>query len=283
MATATRKRTSKKNAQSPIVKLNAEALKTTEELIDGTVETGAKWQNLYAKSLKKSEPIISKNINIAFDTVETVVDQYQKSSKRVLALFGWDVKEVKKATQKAVSTARKATKPATKRASSIAKKASTTAAKATNTAKKAVSAIKVEAKTTTKPVAKNVKKTATKTVATAKAKVQTTASTVVSKAKKTTIAKKAVATVQKSAPKATAASKKVIKKVASKIDTSNLTLINGVGPKMEALLKKEGYPNLEAISNATVADLKKVLDNAGARYRLLNPQSWVADAKKALK
>ncbi|MFT4567334.1 MAG: putative flap endonuclease-1-like 5' DNA nuclease [Saprospiraceae bacterium] len=230
MSTATRKRTSKKTAtkaQSTIVKLNTEALKTTEELIDGTIETGAKFQNLYAKSLKKSEPIITKNINIAFDTVETIVDQYQKSSKRALALFGWDVKEVKKATQKVVSTAKGVAKPATNKASSLVKKATATA----------------------------------KTV-TPKAKKQAPATEVVASAKKAT--SKAATT-------------------AKETDTTNLKLITGVGAKMETLLKKEGYPTLESISKATVTDLKKVLDRADARYRLLNPASWVNDAKKALK
>jgi len=240
MATATRKRTSKKSAnkaQSSIVKLNAEALKTTSALIEGTIDTGAKWQNLYAKSLKSSEPIIAKNIDIAFDTVETVVEQYQKGSKRVFALLGWDVKDVKKAASKAITTAKKAAKPTTKKATATVKKV---AATATKVSKKATKATKAEVKATSK--------------------------TIVSKAKKTNT------TVAKTA-----------KKVVAKIDTKNLKLIHGVGPKMETLLKKEGYPDLESISKATVADLKKVLDNADSRYRLLNPESWVLDAKKALK
>ena len=177
MATATRKRTSKKSAtvaQSTIVKLNVEALKTTEALIEGTIETSAKYQNLYAKSLKKSEPIIAKNINLAFNTAETVVEQYQKSSKRVLALFGWDVKEVKKATQKEISTARKATKPA----SNIMKKA-------TETAKKALSSINTETKTATQPAAKKVSQPVAKTVTNKTKKTTTTATKKIAVVKKT--------------------------------------------------------------------------------------------------
>jgi len=247
MATATRKRTSKKSAnkaQSTIVKLNSEALKTTKDLIEGTIETGAKWQNLYAKSLKSSEPIISKNIDIAFDSIETVVEQYQKGSKRVLALFGWDVKEVKKATKKVVSATKKAVKPTTKKATATIKKATSTANK---TAKKVAATAKTEVKATTKAVVSKAKKV--------ESKVSTTA-------------KKTAKTVAKKAPK---------------VDVKNLKLIHGIGPKMEELLKKEGYPDLESISKATVADLKKVLDTADSRYRLLNPESWVSDAKKALK
>lgn len=271
MATATRKRTSKKStrkAQSAMGRLNTEALKTSEELIEGSIKTGAKYQNLYAKSLKKTEPIIAKNINIAFDTVETVVDQYKKSSKRALALFGWDVKDVEKATEKAVSSAKKAAKPATKRAASIVKKATATATKAKKATEKVVNTAKKEVKASTKTVA-------------AKVKNQTPATKAVTSAKKT--AAKTVASTKKASTKATTAVKNTAVKVTSKIDSTNLTLINGVGPKMEALLKKEGYPTLESISKATVADLKKVLDRADARYRLLNPESWVKDAKKALK
>lgn len=239
MATATAKKNMKrrtKKVQSPIAKFNTEALTVTEELIDGTIATGEKWQKLFTKSLKKSEPIMTKNMDVAFDTIESVVEQFQNTSNRVKSLFGYKVKTTKKTdAKKTVVVAKKVVKKVTKKATTTAKKATTVAKKAVPAAKKAT------------PTAKKATPTVKKTAA---------------------VAKKATATV---------------KKTPTKVDVTNLKLISGIGPKMEELLKKEGYNNLQAVAKASLVDLRKVLDTADARYRLLNPESWISDAKAAIK
>lgn len=271
MTIATKKSKSNKKAPkavSPIVKLNAEVLKTTEELIEGTIVTGEKWQELYAKSLRKSEPIISKNINLAFDTVETVVEQYQTTSKRILKLFGWDVKDMKVAANKAMARAADTTKPITIKAGSVAKKAAKTAQ---NLGAKANDKVK----------------DAAKVVANVTSDVEAIATGTSDQIKDTTIknsvaAQKASNQLKDTMAKTVASTaKKVIESSPIK-NMENLKLINGIGPKMEELLKKEGYTTLEAVANASVEDLKKVLDNADPRYRLLNPESWIIDAKASL-
>lgn len=64
-------------------------------------------------------------------------------------------------------------------------------------------------------------------------------------------------------------------------ESSNLQIIEGVGPKIEGILKAAGYNTLEDIANSDIKDLQKVLDNAGPRYRIHNPQRWSDQAKFA--
>ena len=62
---------------------------------------------------------------------------------------------------------------------------------------------------------------------------------------------------------------------------TNLQIMEGVGPKIESILKDAGYTNWESIANASDADLQKVLDDAGPRYRMHNASAWSAQAKFA--
>ena len=64
-------------------------------------------------------------------------------------------------------------------------------------------------------------------------------------------------------------------------DSGNLQIIEGVGPKIEGLLKAAGYNSWGDIANSDIADLQKVLDNAGPRYRIHNPQKWADQARFA--
>lgn len=62
---------------------------------------------------------------------------------------------------------------------------------------------------------------------------------------------------------------------------TNLQILEGVGPKIESILKDAGYTSWESIANASDADLQKVLDDAGPRYRMHNPAAWSMQAKYA--
>ena len=62
---------------------------------------------------------------------------------------------------------------------------------------------------------------------------------------------------------------------------TNLQIMEGVGPKIESILKAAGYTNWESVANATDADLQKVLDDAGPRYRMHNASAWSMQAKYA--
>ncbi len=62
---------------------------------------------------------------------------------------------------------------------------------------------------------------------------------------------------------------------------ADLTLIEGIGPKIKELLTKAGISNLEQLAAANPADVKKSLTDAGPRYKMHDPSSWTAQAKLA--
>ena len=64
-------------------------------------------------------------------------------------------------------------------------------------------------------------------------------------------------------------------------ESDNLQIIEGVGPKIEGLLKDAGFGTWAALGAAKSEDLKKVLDDAGPRYRMHNPQTWSDQARLA--
>ena len=79
-------------------------------------------------------------------------------------------------------------------------------------------------------------------------------------------------------PAVVAAAKPKPKRRKKKID---LTIIEGVGPKIKGLLEKAGLDSFEAVSKAKLKDLQAVLDEAGPRYRMHNPSTWAEQAALA--
>jgi len=63
--------------------------------------------------------------------------------------------------------------------------------------------------------------------------------------------------------------------------SNNLQVIEGVGPKIEKILAAGGYTTLAAVADASYDDLKKLLSNAGPRYRIHDPKSWSRQAQLA--
>ena len=108
MATATKsKRRNKKESNSPKVwkEFNSRLINTSEDLIDTTLSTGEKYQNLIAKSLKKGEPLIEKQVSIFFDTLEGLKEQYEFGSDRFKKLIEW--KKIKKSANDRIDTIKK--------------------------------------------------------------------------------------------------------------------------------------------------------------------------------
>lgn len=63
--------------------------------------------------------------------------------------------------------------------------------------------------------------------------------------------------------------------------SDNLQVIEGVGPKIEELLKNAGLTDWSAVAVAPVEKLQQILDGAGSNYRLADPQSWPRQAELA--
>ncbi len=92
-------------------------------------------------------------------------------------------------------------------------------------------------------------------------------------------AKKAAA---KKAPAAKAA-KPAARKTTKAPAADRLVKIEGIGPKIEALLKEAGIASFADLAKAKVADLKAILGNAGNRYKMHDPTTWPQQAALAAK
>jgi len=61
----------------------------------------------------------------------------------------------------------------------------------------------------------------------------------------------------------------------------DLKKVEGIGPKIQELLNNDGIWSFMQLSEATVNRLKKILDDAGPRYRMHTPETWSEQAKMA--
>lgn len=121
------------------------------------------------------------------------------------------------------------------------------------------------------------------------ANIPTTATAPVTKPKAATKAKpKATPTKAKATPaKAKAAAPGTIDLVAAKAagikikNAEDLTVIEGVGPKINELFKDSGLKSFAQVGGATVKEMRAILDKGGARYRMANPGTWAKQAKLA--
>lgn len=66
-----------------------------------------------------------------------------------------------------------------------------------------------------------------------------------------------------------------------KIKENDLTLVEGIGPKISQLFIDAGISTWRALGETAVADCQKVLDDAGDRYTVHNPGTWPRQAKLA--
>jgi large subunit ribosomal protein L27 len=83
--------------------------------------------------------------------------------------------------------------------------------------------------------------------------------------------------VVEAAPVQKAKAPKKVKKI--KID--DLKIIEGVGPKLESILKESGILDLPTLSETDVEKLREILVGAGSRYKMFNPTTWPKQAKLA--
>jgi predicted flap endonuclease-1-like 5' DNA nuclease len=65
------------------------------------------------------------------------------------------------------------------------------------------------------------------------------------------------------------------------LGTDNLQIVEGVGPKIDGLLKDAGINNWGVLGATSVDKLKEILDAAGSRYRLADPTTWPKQAQLA--
>lgn len=62
-------------------------------------------------------------------------------------------------------------------------------------------------------------------------------------------------------------------------DPNDLKVVEGIGPKIEQLLKEGGIGNWTDLAAAPVTRLQEILDGAGDRYRIHDPATWPRQAE----
>lgn len=64
-------------------------------------------------------------------------------------------------------------------------------------------------------------------------------------------------------------------------NANDLTIIEGIGPKINALFIDNGVTTFADLANQTVPQMRAILDKGGARFRIANPSTWAKQAKLA--
>jgi predicted flap endonuclease-1-like 5' DNA nuclease len=62
---------------------------------------------------------------------------------------------------------------------------------------------------------------------------------------------------------------------------NDLTVIEGIGPKINQLFNTAGFNTFVEVSKMTEGQMQKILDDAGPRYRLAKPGTWAKQAELA--
>jgi len=67
----------------------------------------------------------------------------------------------------------------------------------------------------------------------------------------------------------------------SKVSNDNLQIIEGIGPKMEQVLKENGIKNFNLLSKNNTENLKTILNRYGDKYKIIDPKDWAQQATLA--
>ena len=71
------------------------------------------------------------------------------------------------------------------------------------------------------------------------------------------------------------------KSIYSGIKSDNLQIIEGIGPKMEGILKENGVNSHSDLGNKTESEIRAILDKYGDRYKIIDPKMWATQAALA--
>ncbi|OQW70662.1 MAG: hypothetical protein BVN34_01385 [Proteobacteria bacterium ST_bin12] len=64
-------------------------------------------------------------------------------------------------------------------------------------------------------------------------------------------------------------------------NANDLTVIEGIGPKINELFHNNGIKTFAALAEATVPQMRAILDAGGSRFRIANPSTWAQQAALA--
>lgn len=83
------------------------------------------------------------------------------------------------------------------------------------------------------------------------------------------------------APAVEEKSNKISTSAFGNVKLDDLKIVEGIGPKIEQLLKDGGINTWAELAAADVDRLREILDAAGPRYQIHDPSTWPAQAKFA--
>jgi predicted flap endonuclease-1-like 5' DNA nuclease len=87
--------------------------------------------------------------------------------------------------------------------------------------------------------------------------------------------KAAVPAPKPAAPVTVAIDLAAAKKAGFSIKNANdLTIVEGIGPKINELFHNAGIKTFAQLAEATVPQMRKILDDGGSRFRIANPGTW---------
>lgn len=93
---------------------------------------------------------------------------------------------------------------------------------------------------------------------------------------------KAVEIPKASAPAAIVIDIAAAKKAGFSLKNANdLTIVEGIGPKINELFHSNGIKTFAQLASATVPQMRAILDKGGARFRIANPSTWAQQAALA--
>ncbi len=75
--------------------------------------------------------------------------------------------------------------------------------------------------------------------------------------------------------------KMAVKLLGFSTNTSDLKVVEGIGPKIEELLNEEGIRTWNDLAAASLGRLQEILDKAGDNFRLADPGTWPQQASLA--
>lgn len=61
----------------------------------------------------------------------------------------------------------------------------------------------------------------------------------------------------------------------------DLTTLEGIGPRISEILRNAGVESFADLARMSRSEVKEILDNAGPRYQMFEPNGWIEQAKLA--
>lgn len=254
MATKTKTAAKKGNKPSVAKKVNTSLLNVSIAAINTTLDNGEKWQKLASKLIKKSEKVREQQINMIFDTAETVKGQFMVGADKMKDLVGYDAKLVEKAKAKVINN------PVSRKVVGMVEEITekVTENPMVQKAEKATEDMKAKGMNKFNELKGDVLKQASKVVNKAEAMLEDAKSTPKAKVTKKVTAKKTVA------KKATATKAKTTKTVA-KVAPKKAVVKKATAPKATKVVTKAAAKKTvatKAKATTTKANARKVASKA---------------------